>query len=152
MIQGLFSSVAKRRMTNVVGEGQGFREIGVESQGAGERTCSLSDLEGVGEAAAEMIARRKAGQASENLRLASQPAEGARVQNAGAVPRKRGAIQVRRFRMGSLREGTFGIDGNSRRQQAKLLGFRSHHHSFCDPTSVIPHSRWKRCKGTMLVR
>jgi hypothetical protein len=60
-----------------------------------------------------MIARRKAGQTSENLRLACQSAKGSRVQNAGAVPRKRGAIQVGRFRMHPLREGAFRIDGNS---------------------------------------
>ena len=91
-IQRLFSGVAKRWMTDVMGEGQGFRQVGIETESAREGACGLSDLKGVGKAATEVIAWGETGETSEDLRLACQAAEGPSVQDAPAVSCEGSAI------------------------------------------------------------
>jgi hypothetical protein len=79
VIQGFFPGVAKRWVTDVVGESQGFGQIGVKPQSSCQCARGLRDLKGVGEPAAEVISRRKAGQTGEHLGLARETAEGTRV-------------------------------------------------------------------------
>ena len=59
------------------------------------------DLQRVGQAAAEVVAGRIAGQAGEDLRLAGQAAKGARVQDAGGVAGKGRAVGMRRLVVGA---------------------------------------------------
>ncbi len=56
-----------------------------------------SDFEGVGEAAAEVVARRVAGQAGEDLGFAGEAAKGAGVQDAADVAHERRAIRMGRL-------------------------------------------------------
>jgi hypothetical protein len=112
VIQGFFPGVAKRWVTDVVGESQGFGQIGVKPQSSCQGARGLRDLEGVGEPAAEVVSRRKPGETGENLRFARETPECARMQNASAVPGEWGAIQVRRLGMRPASEGTLRIDSN----------------------------------------
>ena len=112
MIQGFFPGVAKGRMADVVSEGKGFGQIGVKPQSSCQCARGLRDLEGVGEPAAEVIARRKPGETGENLRFACETAEGARVQDARAVPGKWRAIEVRWLGERTISESPLRIDSN----------------------------------------
>ena len=68
-------------MAEVVRERDGFGEVGVEAQRAGEVARDGGDFDGVREPRAEVIA----GAVEKNLGLVFQPAEGARMNDAVAV-------------------------------------------------------------------
>ena len=54
-IERFFPRVTERRVTEVVGKGDGFRQILVELQGAGDRASDLRDFERMGEACTVMV-------------------------------------------------------------------------------------------------
>src|SRR5579864_8395574 len=70
-VERLLARVAERRMTEIVAQRAGFREILVKAECPGERAGDLGDLEGVGEPRSVMIALV----VDENLRLVSEPAK-----------------------------------------------------------------------------
>ena len=74
-IKSFFSGVAEGRMADVVREGEGFCEIGVEAESASEGARSLRDFKRVGETGAEVIAGRQIGKTREDLCFACEPAE-----------------------------------------------------------------------------
>ncbi len=92
-VELLFSGVAEGRMADVVNEREGFGEVGVQAEGAGDGAGDLRDFEGVSEAVAKMVG--EAG--GEDLRLRFEPAEGARMDDAVAVARVVIAIRMLRF-------------------------------------------------------
>ena len=104
MVESLFAGVAEGRVADVVGQRQRLGQFRVQSQGGGQGAGDLGHFQGVGEAAAEVVAGRIAGQAGKDLGLAGQAAKGARVQDAGGVAGKGGAIGVRR--LGDARGGS----------------------------------------------
>src|SRR5271166_537732 len=55
-VERILARVTERRVPEVVGERDRFGEIVVEPQGAGNRSGDLRDLDGVGQAGAEMVA------------------------------------------------------------------------------------------------
>src|SRR5215472_8937576 len=69
-VEGLFTRMAEGRMPNVVYQGQSLCEWHIQPQRRGQGPCDLRDLEGVREAAPEVIARHFAGQPGEDLGLA----------------------------------------------------------------------------------
>jgi len=121
--------VSKGRMADVVGEREGFGQIGIEPKCTGQCARGLRDLEGVGEPTAEVISWGNAGQTGENLGFARETAEGTRVQDARTVPGKGGAIEVRRLGERTMSESSLRIDSNPLRKQASRIGFRCHHSS-----------------------
>ena len=72
-----------------MGQGERLGEFVIEAESGGDGTGYLGDFECVGEAAAEVIARQVAGQSREDLGLSGETAEGARMQDAGAVASER---------------------------------------------------------------
>ena len=86
-IEDGFAAMAESGMAEVVGEGDGFGEVFVEIEGAGDVAGDASDFDGVGEAGAEMIA----GAIEENLGLIFEAAEGAGMNDAIAVALVMGA-------------------------------------------------------------
>ena len=88
-IESLFAGVAKGGMTDVVGKGESLGEFWVQAQGGGERAGDLGHFEGMGEAAAEVVAGQIAREAGEDLGFSGQTAKGAGVKNAGAVAGER---------------------------------------------------------------
>ena len=76
-----FAFVAKGRMAEVVRQGDGFGEIVIQPQGAGDVARDGGHFDGVREPRAQMVA----GAVEENLRLVFQPAKGARMDDAIAV-------------------------------------------------------------------
>src|SRR5438034_8618368 len=67
--QHLLAGVAKRRMSQVVRKGDGFREIFIQAQGASDRPTDRRDFNGMRQARAQMVT----GPVEENLRLVLQP-------------------------------------------------------------------------------
>ena len=70
--QHILAGMAEGRMAEVVRQGQRLRQILIEPEGAGERAGDLADLDGMGQAGAEMIALM----IDEDLGLVLEPAEG----------------------------------------------------------------------------
>ncbi len=112
VVQGFFAGVTEGRVAYVVGQGQGFSEFGIEAESAGEGAGDLGDLQGVGEAAAEMVRRGIAGQAGEDLGLAGQAAEGARVEDAGGVAGEGRAIGMRGLGVRATGQGDVRVSAN----------------------------------------
>ena len=100
-VEGAFSGMSERRVADIVDEGQGFDEVFVEVEGAGNGSCDLGDFQGVGETAAEVV-REAAG---EDLRFAGEATEGTSVQDTVAVALKWTAEGVGWFGMGTKRLG-----------------------------------------------
>ena len=96
-VEGFFAGVAKGRVADVVDQGEGFSELRIEAEGAGQGARDLGDFKRVGEAAAEVVAGRVAGQAGEDLGFAGEAAEGAGVQDAGGVAGKGSAVGMGRL-------------------------------------------------------
>jgi hypothetical protein len=92
-----FSGVADGWVAEVVGEGDGFCEVGVEAECGGDGAGDGGDLHGVGEAGAEVVT----GAVEEDLGFGFEPTEGAGVDDAGAVALEVGAPRVREFRVGA---------------------------------------------------
>ena len=92
-IQLVFAGVRKRRMTDVVAQGEGFGEFFIEIERRGHGAGDLRDFNGVGEPVAEMIrdARRK------NLRFIFKPSKSARMDNAVAIALELAAVRMRQF-------------------------------------------------------
>ncbi len=80
-VQNGFALVAERRMAEVVRERDGFGEVGVQPQRAGEVAGDGGDFNRVREPRAQMVA----GAVEKNLRLVFESAEGARMDHAVAV-------------------------------------------------------------------
>ena len=93
--QGVLAGVATRAVAAVVAEGDRLGEGDVEAERAGHGRGDLGDLEGVGEAGALVVVGEH-----EHLRLAGQPAERRRVEDAVAV-----AFEARPPLVGLLRPG-----------------------------------------------
>jgi len=81
IIQRAFAGMAKRRMTNVVDEGQRLREIDIEAECRSYMARDLCDFDCVGQAAAKMI--RSA--TCKHLGLACESAKCPRLYDAIAV-------------------------------------------------------------------
>jgi hypothetical protein len=81
----------------------------------------------MGQAAAKVIGDRSVGEPCKNLGLAGQAAEGARVQDAGAVAAEGRAVRMGRFRDGAAGQFVYfaSADGEARRQP----DLRVHPHS-----------------------
>src|ERR1700722_1436869 len=87
------AGMAKRRMTDIVHQGQGFREFAVQAQCGSDGARDLRDFERVREAIAKMVGIA----GGEDLRFRFQTAKSPRVDNAIAVARILGAVAMARF-------------------------------------------------------
>jgi hypothetical protein len=67
----VLSRVPERRVADVMGQAQSFREVLVQPQGTRQGAADLRDLETVGQADAEVVAVRR----HEDLRLVPEPTE-----------------------------------------------------------------------------
>ena len=85
LVQRALAGVPERRMADVVHQRQRLRQVLVQSQRLGHAARNLHHLDGVGQAAAKVVGRAT----GKHLRLARQPAEGARLHNAFAVALER---------------------------------------------------------------
>lgn len=94
-VEQFFAGVAEGRVTDIVNQREGFGEIGIEFQSAGDGASNLRDFERVGEAIAKMIGVAR----GENLRFGFQAAEGAGVNYAVAVAGVIFAIRMLRLRV-----------------------------------------------------
>jgi hypothetical protein len=99
-VQNGFALMAERRMAEVVCERNGFGEVGIQPERAGDVARDGGDFNRMREPRAEMVARA----IQKNLRLVFEPAEGARMNDAVAVALVLGAPFRRRF-------GTFATAG-----------------------------------------
>ena len=79
--QGVFAGVTEGRMTQVVRQADGFHQVFVGTQGAGNGAADLGHFQRVGQAGAEVIAFK----IDEDLGLVFQPAEGSGMQHPVAV-------------------------------------------------------------------
>src|ERR1700733_2241784 len=124
-VESALSRVAKGWMADIVNQCERFGKILVEAERAGGSACYLCDLNGMGQAASEMVR----GAAGEDLRLTSQAAEGARLHDAFTITlegRARGAERRR-------------IDTGQKRI-ARISGDRA-------PMEIDCHSQFK-CNGS----
>ncbi len=71
--QHFFAGMSKRRMTKIVRQSDRFRQVFIQSQGPRDGAADRGDLDGMGQAGSQMIARS----IEENLRLVFQAAKGA---------------------------------------------------------------------------
>jgi len=108
-VQGAFSGVAERRVTEVVGEAGRFDEVAVDEvvrgeEGAGafefgaDAAADLGDLDGVGQSRAVEVVF--AGE--EDLSFALEPAEGRGVDDAVAVDLEDGAVVASPWGLGRI--------------------------------------------------
>lgn len=86
-VENHFAFVTERGVAEVMGESDGFGEIFVQLEGAGDIAGDGSDFDGVGEAGAEMIA----GAIEEDLGFVFEAAEGAGMDDAIAITLVMGA-------------------------------------------------------------
>ena len=106
------AGMAERGVAEIVGEGDGLREVLIEGEGARDRAGDGGDLDGMGEAGAEVIG----GAAEEDLGLVLEPAEGAGMDDPGAIPLVLGSVGVARLAVlaaGAL-GGLLGVGGEGR--------------------------------------
>jgi hypothetical protein len=54
-VEGLFTGMPKGRMADVVSQGEGFRQFGIQPQRGGQSAGDLGDLQSMGQAAAEVV-------------------------------------------------------------------------------------------------
>jgi hypothetical protein len=87
------AGMAEGGVAEIVGEGDGLGEVLIEREGAGDGAGDGGDLDGMGEAGAEVIA----GAAEEDLGLVLEAAEGAGMDDARAVALVLGAIGMARL-------------------------------------------------------
>src|SRR5260221_7825815 len=90
-VERFFSRVAKRRVAEVVNQGERLRQIGVQAKLHGDGARDLRDLNGVSQPVAEMIGVA----AGENLRLRFQAAKGAGMDDTVTVALKVVAVGMR---------------------------------------------------------
>ena len=83
--------MAERAVADIVGEGDGFGEVFVGLEGAGDGTADGGHFDGVREAGAVMVG----GAVDEHLGLVFQAAEGAAVEDAVTIALKFGAVGMR---------------------------------------------------------
>jgi hypothetical protein len=121
VIEGFFTGVAEGWMANVVGEGQSFGQFRIEAEGRGGGAGDLGDLEGVGEATAEMVSGGIAGEAREYLGFAGESAECTGMQDTGTVASKGRSIGVRRLRVCASRQISGSFDGDCHGQVGGLI-------------------------------
>jgi len=146
-VEGLFSGVAEGRVADVVDQGERFGERRIEAESGGEGSSDLGDFKGVGEAAAGVVAFRAA--AGEDLGLAGQPAEGAGVQDAGAIAGEGCAIGMRRFGVGSRGERLERVidGGNGRGKKERGIFHQADCH--CLPPAIAEIAQ---LQGTLFQR
>src|SRR5579884_2649637 len=89
-VESFFSRMPKGRMPDVVGEGEGFHEIDIQTQLSGNRSRDLSNFNGVGQAISEMI-RIASGK---DLRLGLKPPKGTGMNDSVSVALEIVAIRV----------------------------------------------------------
>ena len=94
LMELLFARMAKRRVTNVVGQRQGFHKLGVQAECSRNRAGNLRHLEGMRQPVSEVIGET----GGEDLRFGFQPAKRAGVHNAVAIARIFAAVEVWQFR------------------------------------------------------
>ena len=104
-IQRVLAGVTERRVADVVHQSERFRQVSIQPERSGNRTGKLRHLDGVRKTAAVVI-RVAVGK---NLRLAGEPPERARVNDAGAVSLKGRTIGVLRLRVSARGQGLGGI-------------------------------------------
>jgi hypothetical protein len=102
-IEFAFARVAKRRVANIVDQGQSLAELTVEAESGGNSTRDLGDFEGVSEPIAKMIGISR----SKNLSLGFQTAKCARVNDAVAIACVLGAVRMPRFRKAATARKVF---------------------------------------------
>ena len=92
-IEGSLPGVAKRRMTQVVGQADSFGKAFVEAQRPGDGPTDLSDFDGVRQARTVVIIQPR----REDLGLAFEPAKGRAVDDPIAVALEVRPVTVRGF-------------------------------------------------------
>ena len=107
-VQRALASVAEGRMTDVVDQCQRLGEVFVEAKCGGGGAGDLRHLDRVGQAAAKVIG----GAAGEDLRLAGEPAEGARLHDALAVTLEGSARRTERRRIDAGQKRIVRISGD----------------------------------------
>jgi hypothetical protein len=93
-VESFFARVAEGGMAEIVHQRESFGEIDIEMERGCDRTRDLRDLDGVGEAVAEMVGVA----AGKNLSLGFETAKGAGVDDAVAVTLKIVAVRMGRLR------------------------------------------------------
>ena len=128
-VESLFARVAKWRMADIVREGEGLGKLRIQAESRGNRAGDLRHFQGMRETAAEVVAEPLGGQAREDLRLAGEAAECARMQNTRGVAGERGAIGVGQLGVNAARRFVLSAaaDGNCGRQlRGRFLFARNH--------------------------
>ncbi len=97
LVQRAFSGMSEGRVADVVDQGKGLSEVYVEIEGRGDVSRHLRDLHGMRETATEVVG----GTTREDLRLARETTECARLHDTVTVALERHAIIA-----GGRREGT----------------------------------------------
>ncbi|MGY2936177.1 hypothetical protein ACVWZ6_005779 [Bradyrhizobium sp. GM6.1] len=93
-VQRPLAGVPERRMAEIVGERQGFREVLVQPELPGQRAGDLRHLQRMGQPGAVVVALVE----HEHLGLVFQPAERGGMDHPVAIPSKRAAGPAWRFR------------------------------------------------------
>jgi hypothetical protein len=94
-IERLLTSVAERRMSDVMDQRQGFDELFIQLKGRGSRAGNLGYFNRMRESTAEMVGVAM----GKHLRLPCKAPKGARMDDAIPITLKSGAIGVRIFHM-----------------------------------------------------
>jgi len=105
-VERLFSSVAEGWMADVMDQGQGLREVFVESELGGDSAGNLRDLDGVRQTVAKMIGVT----ARKDLSLCLQTPESAGMDDAVAIALKVVSVGMGRLEMAAS-AGVFYVDG-----------------------------------------
>ena len=126
-IQRFFASMAERRMSQVMGQADRFRQIFITGQGSGKCAAYLSHFDGVGQAVTVMIAFV----VNKDLGLVLEPPECRRVDYAVAVPLVGCAIRVFGYRIDPPAAAATGHGVGGQLSYFPLLQLFSGHHRLC---------------------
>jgi len=105
-IEGALAGMAEGRVTDVMHQGEGFGEVFVQVERAGDVPGDLRDLHGVGEARTEVVG----GAGGKDLGFAGEAAEGAGLYDALAVALERRAMRVRGGGEGAREQMIVGVE------------------------------------------
>lgn len=142
-VEGFLAGVAEGGVAEVVGEGDGFREVFVEAEGTSDGAGDGSDFDGVGQSRAVVVA----GTVEEDLGLAVEAAEGGGVNDPGPIALEGGAVGV--LALGVSPTKRVGGEDGVRREEDALVGFNlfagfEHHFCLRSSTPRRRSARWRR--------
>ena len=145
LVESVFDGMAKGRMTEISGEGDGLGEVFVEAEGAAKGAGEGGDLDGMGEASTDVVA----GAVEWDLSLVFEATKSGAVNDAFAVSLEFGAKVVRFFGVFAAEAfAAFGGEGGEKKGFFFLPVFAGADGHLSGMDGIGGESRWGENSST----